>query len=610
MLTYLKGSPQYKIDSNGIMTIITTWMVLPEVSKYDNVILQWLQFQQDVEEWAGNIGDNYKKPKQASDSREATSFIESDTFTVSDIAFQAASGRTHYEVTFTNVQNVSKMTMLGNVNLQVNKNNEKVKTVSYIIDDKNAVDREESIVKIGDTVQWADDSYMVSNVDYTAETPVRYKISITATDMSYMMIGVPSFSTDGYGQTTANVTWRMSVDAYLTWVKPEPGDDARKYFGNYLGNNDYIVTSVNVSPIGIIGYTVNISAKLSGLNYISGNYDVSATANTGTTIYQSDKTNLARFDNIIGTDATLYGHLGGMVTGVKVAEVSRGDYTVTLTTGIDNLTSKQDISVEHDTLNLDAKMCGWMKGESGEYHPINNPPTTTFKLRMTPAELIDRGFKDADILKAIQSWGKIGIAQIVSVRYTVNGNITVAENAEQGAQLQNLNSVSNIQVSVYVYAQPVGTDNLTNKLFTPWKRKKDLPIYYSKDIESGRTYTYELSDGSTLTLDKELDKTYISKPFNVYTVNVTIAYNTTMAIALGADYSMYYENAIKKVSNKKFTSYKSKSISIKKGKDSTGKDIVLVTCTLQALTGWYWNAGYEDHSEAFIQHEEPTIRLI
>ena len=72
MITVLKGSPQYSIDNNGVMTITTTWMVMPDTSSNGISAVNWLAFETEVETWAGNVGDRYKKPVIPENGKEAT----------------------------------------------------------------------------------------------------------------------------------------------------------------------------------------------------------------------------------------------------------------------------------------------------------------------------------------------------------------------------------------------------------------------------------------------------------------------------------------------------------------------------------------------------------
>ena len=49
MITVLKGSPTYAIDSNGIMTITTTWMLIPDSNTDGRSATSWLAFETEVE---------------------------------------------------------------------------------------------------------------------------------------------------------------------------------------------------------------------------------------------------------------------------------------------------------------------------------------------------------------------------------------------------------------------------------------------------------------------------------------------------------------------------------------------------------------------------------
>ena len=109
MLVSLKGSPGFSIDQDGIMSITTTWILVDDSS--DNVYTRWLDFQNEVNEWVGEVGDPYKRPKQSDGSREAFGYEEDTAFICQNIEYSCVDGRTHYEVTFTNVQNLAAISI-------------------------------------------------------------------------------------------------------------------------------------------------------------------------------------------------------------------------------------------------------------------------------------------------------------------------------------------------------------------------------------------------------------------------------------------------------------------------------------------------------------------
>ena len=627
----LKGSPSYSIDTNGLMTINTTWILTPVVSSTttDN-ILGWLAFEDQVRRWAGEVGDKYKQPKNSTSSRDITQYETSNAFRVSDISYAAAEGRTHYEVRYTNVQNVDDMVLTGNISANIDNNGEKTKTLVYVkdtgVNNAGFADVDALFIYTGATVNWAGADYLVTDTSYSAVDAHRYSITITVKDMSYMRIGNVVYATDGFGRKTATVTWRMSNRYYEEWTAPRIGSDASASL-DLDANSGYIVTGVSANPIGSIGYNVEITAKYVGLRHITTSSELSAKTTSHVVTYESDERSLHTFNEIVGTDIAKLDNLitrgnrpyivDGVIRNVSVSESSEGDYNVVVTADKGELV-QTSISSARGSFTLTAHMCGWATGESGEPYAINFPPSTTFTLKLSVQELRDKGFTDAVLLEAIKGNGKIGFSYITGVQATgENGRLTNLTK-EAMKSLTSLSSVASIYVSSYVYPQPsmpeYYVDNgdetqrpstappmVTNTYFTQWSRENDLPMYFKADTDTGPKLSF---NNSTEKYDVPLSRRYIGKKIPVIDITVTLPYYITPTQALTQTPSVYYEKAIKKVDNDRITSYKGMSVSMTTAKDSTGRDVVNVTCTLSALTGWYWNPMYERNDDDVFIHNK------
>lgn len=615
MITVLKGSPQYSIDNNGIMTVTTTWMVMPDSSADGTSAVNWLAFETEVETWAGSVGDKYKKPTIPENGKEATTYTETEAFIVSDISYSCVDGRTHYEVTFTNEQNVTAMQMIGNVSAEINESNEKTKTVNYIInvasDDPLAID--DNFIESGTTVSWAGIDYQVSNSSYNAVSKTRYELSITAQDMSVMMIGNPSKNTDSFGQHTMSATWRYSTAAYNEWVQPLEGSDASIYLGLEEGSG-YLVTDVSAEPNGVLGYTVTINAKHVSRRLVKvSRQENRKSAGTGyytthTIQYQSDTDNVGEFSGIVGEDAsTFVDNAEGKVTEVSIDESGRNDYDIQITTtnepqsggssgdSADDLSKQVDVSMSQTEFVLEPRQAGWFQGLSGEFYPINFPPRTRYRYTQAPSSILDvyshsrpeSPMSESDLLFKIKTGALLGYDRIVGVRAYVKDDLKWLSPDELSNSIA-LKDVQDIKLEGYVYAQPYMTyadDLFRNLLFEMWVRRDNCPIH----MESAGQYKGR---------DQALNKKMLTYKIQVMEISVSMNYKGNSAKILNNSFAYYYKRAVDYIRSEAFSSYKGAGMSIAETRDDKGNIWTQVTCNIQALLssnidGMYWNAYYD-----------------
>lgn len=618
MITVLKGSPKYAIDSNGIMKIDTVWMVMPDVSDKPDAF-DWLDFSNNVEKWAGKSGDNYKMPKLKDKTREAFEYTEVSTFKVESVSWECVPGRTHYEVSYTNIQNLSTMKMVGNVSVSSNENNERTKTIRYMLtlsdSDTTAID--EHLIDSGTTVTWAGTEYLVESSDYTAESPTMYEISITAKDMSKMMIGKPSEEVDGFGQRTMTVTWRYSATEYENWDRPVEGSDASTYLG---GETGFIVQNVSVEPYGVLGYNIKITAVHVSRKFVTSSVRKSKSQGTEYTInYKSDKDSVDDFLDAIGDAADDYGvDSTALISEVNISEQSRDNFDVTLTAKQGGSSSKDNsvpvskqvsASGTSSVFVIEPRHGGWdvMVNGAGIY-PINFPPTTMFAQSVNPTEwwnsIKDSGanvaWTESDILTAIKSGGVIGYDRISRVIDKDGNDITTNTSARQA--LSSLSSVRSIVFQGFVYAQPTMKESTDGKqttrrniYFKPWEAKNEAPLMLEKsDINK-----YPQAAGR----DKPFAREYIHQEVPMMEFTVTHNYKGNIATVLKKNWDTYFKKAVDYIENSRYTSYRCTGLNPSEITDENGDVWTSITVTVQALRYCYWNPNYGSGGAYYVKHK-------
>ena len=606
----LKGSPEYSIDSNGVMTINTTWIVAPLADASGRATINWLAFETEVEKWAGDVGDAYKQPVIPEGMKEATEYTLSNAFKVDTINFTCAEGRTHYEVTYTNIQNFATMRQIGNVSADIDENNEITKTITYQIDvgsDPMAIDAH--FLMSGETVEWAGSTYFISNSSYNATSATRYELTITAKDMAKMMIGKPSMSVDAFGQRTMTVAWRYSNAAYAELEDnfPEEGSDASSYF-NLPANSGYVLADISVEPNGVIGYTVTFNAKHVSKRLIKDSIsekrktDGDGYYTEHNIQYTSDTESIDDFRGLVGSQvSTFVDGAPGKITDVSIEESGRNAYDIQITSSTEpapdeknsnDLSKQVDVSMSQTSFVLEEKQTGWFKGLSGEYYMINFPPRTRFSYTQSVSSLQDMNNPVASntaILTAIKSKGTIGYDRIVAVQKYVK-DVPKWLSDEERKALNSLDNIHTIRLEGFVYAQPTMTEGdktLRNILFEAWDALKDSPV----SLADGSKPTY---DGR----DKPLPKKFITYNIKVMEIQVGMNYKGDSRSILRKQFKYYYDKAINYIESNAFTSYKGAGISINEIKDEESNIWTQVTCSIKALLSdnvpdLKWNGGYD-----------------
>jgi hypothetical protein len=626
MRTVLKGSPQWSIDTNGVITITTTWMCLVDEGA-ENVLTGWLNFQNEVEKFAGKAGDAYKKPVQSSGTNasvEITEYETSELFKVQDVQYQAVEGRTHYDVTFTNLQNFDKLTLVGGINASINENNERTKTAEYraSIDTPQTIDGEpvmdELLLESGTEVKWAGASYLIESTEYTAESPTQYIISITAKDMSRMMIGLPQENTDSFGNKTITAVWRFSRDVYDSEELPAQGTDASAWIGNKDG---FIIQSIDAQSHGVLGYNITITAASHRTNTrISSNRTDTKDAATGNFYTE--------WESQFQTDAAVADELGnsnlkaldvhdfipegmsfpdGTIRDVSYDEYVTGKYNVRVRmsnapeTDTEDFEDQWDATVTQEPFKLELGQTGWAKSPSGELYQVNFPPATKFTYVMATNSIIEMqtvtggttpSVSQDKLLQTIKSRGTIGFDRIVGVQAFVGDNLKWLSPTET-SKLTKLTDVQSVMLEGFVFAQPTMTtagQTLRNILFTPWRVAESCPII--KDDWK-----------QTQNRDNSLNKKFVTYTFHYHNIQVTLRYKVKIKNALKEDVDKYYKDAIKKIKCNNYTSYKGAGISYKavSAVNNYGEleDYTEVTCSIYAWLrsnagDFKWNAKYDN----------------
>jgi len=678
---YLKGSVQTSIDNSGNITKNFTWMVLN--ANETNTLLEWLAFQDYVEtEWAGKSGDNWKKPVQQAGSKECTAFDSTDdSFIVADLTIETPPGRTHVEVTYTCTGNPNKIKHFTDGGLSINSSDERTKSFSfkYVIPEKQvtlgddtwtAPDLEtvettiDGLFKINDNVTWADSeghTYVVDNVSVSQESPSVYNVTVSLKDMAKMRVGLISVNEDSYGQKTISITWRLSKEEYDETDLPNSGDAVGTWVGegyDGVGYDNYVVTGVEHSPDGNLGYLVTISAKDTTFTRLHTQRDYkwngTGLEKSANVVYQlHSKEDAEQFLNNLGRETLDVDGESFTVRDANITQSGKDDYELSLSLSDDltplivnigsntpdDLDKDIQVSMTYGTFRLTPHQCGLFRSLSNlAYYPINNPPNTKFNTRILVSDLqeMDSRWTNAMLTNIITSPNpRIGFSDIVAcydgsdnkVKKELWSTYPVGEASGVGSKF-----INSFKLSQYVYPQPTFTESSYgetpkySEFFVPWVAKNDLLIIPGGSTYNGRTLNTDLSNYPKYDngLDMALPQRWLNRKIPYMDCTVTMNYRGNLQSNIKKNWDDYFLKAIKQICkeaeligkdsssnfNKYFmmpyekaarnhsqyplTSFKRTGMSVQRIIDTKGHEWTQITMNIQALCGDYWNYNYKD----------------
>ncbi len=447
----------FSIGAEGGITRTGTWRVKPD----DDVNIQENRsgFRQEVEDWAGKIGDPFRMP--AADLQRYTEdpdclvtgiSFNSVEFSIYDVTFtghkkhltaamtggifetvnefgereKSAAWQIHadslegwlpeigdalswagadyrcinissrelayreWEVKLTAVE--MSVLMIGNPAFKRNNNLESFSSARWRVS-KDALESFLAAHAVNAAAEWAGDGYVITDVLSEANGASGYYVTLTARDMSVLMIGNPSFKRNDCLESAICATWRVSNDAIDEFmVAHEINNDASGWAGE-----DYYITEISSRPDGMQGYLVTIEARHVGIRKLDvkrretfAGYDIFGNLKreiVWTGRWRVHRDNKQDFENITGTSAADWAEEGYMVTSVDPSRISDMEYEYTVEAKSPensnlasmhykndrtNLGSRVDVMVDSGTFILSAEQCGWIKNDDGRYEEIED----------------------------------------------------------------------------------------------------------------------------------------------------------------------------------------------------------------------------------------------
>lgn len=235
----------FSIAADGEITRTGTWRVKPD----DEVNIEENRpgFRQEVEDWAGKIGDPFRLP-----SADLQGYTEDPDCIVTGITFNSVEFSI-YDVTFTGHKKHLIAAMTGGISETVNEFDEHEKSAVWQI---HADSLEGWLPKTGDALSWAGADYQCVNISSRQLAYREWEVKLTARDMTVMMLGNPVLKQNNNLERFSSARWRVGKDAIETFLTEHAVNSAAEWAGD-----GYVVTGVSCETNGASGYYVMLTAS-------------------------------------------------------------------------------------------------------------------------------------------------------------------------------------------------------------------------------------------------------------------------------------------------------------------------------------------------------------
>ena len=235
----------FSIGADGEITRTGIWRVKPD----DEVNIEENRsgFRQEVEDWAGKIGDPFRLP-----SADLQGYTEDPDCIVTGITFNSVEFSI-YDVTFTGHKKHLIAAMTGGISETVNEFDEREKSAVWQIHSDSL---EGWLPKIGDALIWAGADYQCVNISSRQLAYCEWEVKLTARDMSVLMLGNPVLKQNNNLERFSSARWRVGKDAIETFLAAHAVNSAAEWAGDC-----YVVTGVSCETNGVSGYYVMLTAR-------------------------------------------------------------------------------------------------------------------------------------------------------------------------------------------------------------------------------------------------------------------------------------------------------------------------------------------------------------
>ena len=371
-----------KIDENGNYSLESSWQL---VSDRESCSQQELQ--NELETWAGNVGDFLREPADSADNN-GNFFVYNSALIVRAIQIRITDCRGGV-VCYTATPPHSELPSVAEPAVE-NRDHENIltRTGSWTTRRDNA---DIFLPAVGDPLNWNGGSFVCTAVKTNDDGESEITFSVTGREISSLQLENPKFSRSADGEETAVVRFFLAASERAAFLATHPAGNAAAWAGD-----GFFELSSECKPYGIIGFEVALTARkietrllgvtrteeFAGLNLNSGTLQ-NIVWHARWLVKSAD---LPSFYHLTGNSTVNWADANALVTRVTPKRLSPQEYEVELvaedrdnpnlfSTPSDdrsNLAGRTDISVDMAEFYVTAEMAGYRSDGEGGFLAITD----------------------------------------------------------------------------------------------------------------------------------------------------------------------------------------------------------------------------------------------
>lgn len=382
MLVQFLNAPDFVIDSNGVLTRRSVWLLTCDAGEGDIADL--------AAAWAGNINDPWKKP-----TADGSSFVPDTTIRITGIkctALDSRSCRVEFTGSSVSVPGSGSLpdngaTRLENMRFERRKDQSEYKIAIFYLPESELA----NLPAAGDLIEWAGSDYRCESLQCKSNGNNLCEVELTAVNTAIQSSGIITASTDNQNRKQQTGCWLVSEDALAEFLQ----NNALHKPAVWAGENFY-TASIRSEPANSAGrIAVTITARYAALQLlektvhseiVSFSGTVPVTAKVWQSRWLAGSEDKEIFENMLGSPAEWTGDENMIVCKITPKAISECEYEYLLEARYaeqinpgssrwwrdSNLSERREYHTRVGEMRLSPLQCGYYWRHSGHYMLIYN----------------------------------------------------------------------------------------------------------------------------------------------------------------------------------------------------------------------------------------------
>lgn len=371
-------SPEFAIDTNGILSRRSKWLITVENFEGDLSKL--------AQDWAGKVGDPWR-----TSNADGSDYVTDDSMTVTAIYSKVLDSRScivTFEGSILGTLPENNLQQTGSITIERRKDQSEYKTITYILNDQN----ENQIPHPGDLIDWAGSGYRCESLTANKHNDGRISITITAVNTSEIHADIISENTCDHRQIKT-ACWLVNAENLEEFTAAHALHTPAAWAGS-----NYYVSSIKSEPANSARrYIVTVQARYSTLQLLEvlrseeilgvlGNTPINICS--WSSLWRAGSEDQQLFETMLGSSAEEWtGDSNSIVCKISPRRISDCEYEYTLEArypediGLNrsgnhwqdaDLPERIEYYTRVGEIRFTPRQCGYRRSYYGNYRTINN----------------------------------------------------------------------------------------------------------------------------------------------------------------------------------------------------------------------------------------------